>query len=281
MKKSIQIGYDDLFEQKCHFAADAGFRHIAVNYTTILGRNEDEWKAITEDIRRILDETGISCIQSHPHYYDLLLSSEIINDDMEFAIRQSIISSAALGAEYCVIHPRTATSFAYGSKKSFEDNRKWFTELLECAVKHGTKIAAENLPIFPSELKVMPFYSSNIDDLTDLVDSFNDENLVICWDTGHANMLEWDQATAIKHLGNRIKCTHIHNNYGYRDDHSTPDIGSIEWDKVMPAFASIGYDGPLTLETHCWYDDPDLRASFAKHNFACLEYLEKLAKKEN
>ena len=123
MKKSIQIPYNGLFEEKCHLAAAAGFRHIAVNYTEILGKNEDEWKAITEDIRRILDDTGISCVQSHPHYYNLLISSEIIDSDMEYAIRQSIISSGALGAEYCVIHPRSATNFFYGSKKSFEDNK--------------------------------------------------------------------------------------------------------------------------------------------------------------
>jgi len=219
-------------------------------------------------------------VQSHPHYYDLLISSEIIDEDMEFAIRQSIISSAALGAKYCVIHPRSAINFAYSNKKSFEDNKKWFSELIDTAVKHGTNIAAENLPIFPDARRLMPFYASNVDDLANLADSFGDGCLSVCWDFGHAHLLKWDQATAIKYLGNRIGCTHVHNNFGIRDDHSTPDIGSIPWESVMPALASTGYSGPLTLETHCWYDDSQLRASFARHNFACLEYLEKLAKAE-
>ena len=44
----------------------------------------------------------------------------------------------------------------------------------------------------------------------------------------------------------------------------------------MAALNEIGYSGPLTLETHCLYDDDLLLQAFAKYNFACLEYLERL-----
>ena len=60
------------------------------------------------------------------------------------------------------------------------------------------------------------------------------------------------------------------------DNHFPPDNGSIEWDKVMAAFSSVGYDGPLTLETHCKYPADDLLKNFARHNLVCLEYLERL-----
>ena len=58
MKKAIQIPYNDLFEYKCECAAKAGFDCIAVNYTEVLGKNESEWQAITENIARILEKTG-------------------------------------------------------------------------------------------------------------------------------------------------------------------------------------------------------------------------------
>ena len=275
MKKAIQIAYNGLFDLKCKIAAEVGFKSIAVNYTEILGKNEYEWNEITERIGEILAQNGLDCVQSHPHYYDLLISSEIMDDDMEFAMRQSIISSGRLGAEYCVFHPRSSISTAYRSSASFDDNKRWFDSLTECAAKHGTRVAAENLPIFPSQKKVSPFYSSSYEDLSELVDVFGGE-VGICWDFGHANLLMWDQAKAIEFLGERIKCTHVHNNYGWHDDHATPDNGNIEWERVMTSLASIGYSGPLTLETHCNYIDTSLLQSFASHNLACLDYLERL-----
>lgn len=278
MNKAIQIAYNSMFEDKCRYASEAGFKHIAVNYTEILGKSEAEWQRITEDIQRILEENDLRCVQTHPHYYDLLISSEIVDEDLEFCIRQSIISSGAIGAEYCVFHPRSSFNSAFRTSRSLEDNKKYFSEYFELALKHGTSIAAENLPIFPSQKKIMPFFSSVCEDLSTLVDSFNDDRVGICWDFGHANLLDYDQSEAIRFLGDRIRCTHVHNNFGWRDDHSTPDIGNIPWDKVMAAMKDIGYKGPLTLETHCWYPEGELLRSFAKHNYSCLLYLESLFK---
>ena len=55
---------------------------------------------IADGVNFILEKYGLKCVQSHPHYYSPLQSSELIDEDMEFAIRQSIISSAKIGAEY-------------------------------------------------------------------------------------------------------------------------------------------------------------------------------------
>ena len=118
------------------------------------------------------------------------------------------------------------------------------------------------------------------DTLARLCDSFRTDNVGICLDTGHARINKEDQSAVISFLGNRIKCTHIHNNWGMRDDHAPPLYGDIEWNRIMPAFAAIGYQGPLTLETHCWYDDEALLRSFAKHNYDSLVYLESLMNAE-
>ncbi len=275
MKKAIQIGYNDLFETKCKFASDGGFRYISVNFTEVLGKSEYEWEKIIEDIQRILDAEKLQCIQTHPYYYDLKLSSEISKDIYEFAIKQAIIAGGKLGAPWNALHPRSSVSSGFCASKSLEDNRRYFSEYLELAVKHGTGIAAENLPVFHDIVPAMPFYSSNYEDLSNLVDSFHDDHMAICWDTGHAHLMHFDQAAAIRTLGKRIQCTHIHNNFKYDDDHLPPDSGSIPWDLVIPALVSTGYDGALTLETHCCYSDLDLLRSFARHNYECLVFLEK------
>lgn len=278
MKKAIQIAYNDMFEAKCRYAKEAGFAHIAVNFTEVLDKTEYQWQTVTEDIQRILEENRLECVQSHPYYYDLLISSELEEDRYEFAIEQAIIASGKLGAAWCAQHPRTSLTTGRYVSASFSDNRKAFSRYLDCAVKHGTGIAVENLPTFRGVSPQIPFYSSNYEDLQNFVDSFASDKMAICWDTGHAHLMRFDQAQVIRELGKRIVCTHIHNNDRTIDSHFPPDNGTIDWEAVMSALHSVGYTGPLTLETHCKYQVEALLRNFARHNFVCLEYLESLMK---
>ena len=278
MEKAIQIAYDSFFEIKCELAKKAGFKSISVNFYNMLGKNENDWSKAVDDISRILDKNGIECIQIHPYYYDLLLSSEIEKPECEYAIEQAIIAGARLGSKWAAIHPRSSISSGFRTSVSLEDNKKMLSRYLECAIKHGTGIAAENLPIFAGIMPVMPFYSSNYEDLAVLVDSVNDSKCKICWDFGHANLMSFNHAEAIEFLGERIVCTHVHNNFGREDSHFPPECGNIKWNEVMPALAKTGYDGALTLETHCAYQEEDILESFAKYNFDCLRFIEKYAK---
>ncbi len=275
MQKSIQIAYDGSFEKKCKFAALAGFKHISVNFNDTIDRSAENWAKAPENIIRIMEDCGLECVQTHLPYYDLRLSAEILDDEMEDAMKNSIEVSGRIGAPWCVYHPRTAINDGYRASAALEINKRVISKYLEWATAANTGIALENLPIFPPIIPVMPFYASDYDDLCILHDSFDCKNISICWDTGHANMMDFNQADAIRYVGKRIKCTHIHNNFKRDDYHLTPDNGNIKWDEVMSAFKEIGYDGPLTLETHCLYVDDEMLKAFAKYNFACLEYLER------
>jgi len=278
MKKSIQLAFNEHFEKKCRFTSEAGFSYIAVNFTEFLDKTEDDWKRETENIGLILEKYNLACIQSHPYYYDLRISSELLEDKYEFAIKQAITASGKLGAEWCAIHPRSSVSTGFKTSQSLKDNQKVFYEYLELAHKYNTGIAAENLPIFGGINMIMHFYVHCYEDIANLVDSFNDERVGICWDTGHANMMCGSQADAIKFLGKRIKCTHIHNNDGAGDHHNPPDNGNIPWNDVMASFKEIGYDGPFTLETHCLFDEDELLKDFFVFNYKGLCCLERLYK---
>lgn len=276
MKKAIQIKYDETFENKCRYASEAGFKYISVNFYDMLGKKEKDWDVAIDHTLKVMEKNSLECVQTHPYYYDLTLSSEIDLDDCEFAIEQAVIASGKIGAKWCALHPRTSINSGYFAAKALEDNRRSFGRYLELAKKNNTGIAAENLPIFTGWAPSRPFYSSNYEDLYNLVCSFNDESMGICWDTGHANLMHFNQADAVKFLGDRIKITHIHNNYGSEDTHFPPDNGCIDWNAVMGAFKSFGYDGPLTLEVTCKYQTEEFLKNFAKHNYGCLVCLEKL-----
>lgn len=278
MKKAIQIPYDDLFETKCALIAKAGFAHISINFDdrAVHDFTEQDWKNAPAHILRTLEAHGLSCVQTHLPYYHLLISAEILDDTFENNILQSIEVSGKIGASWCVYHPRTAENAGYRRNAAFEINKKVIAGYIDHAIKHNTGIALENLPIFTGIRPATPFYSSDYGDLAELCDTFQSPAVAICWDFGHANLMRFKQEDAIRYLGKRIQCTHVHNNFGVEDDHLLPDHGTIPWDKVMPALKEVGFDSLLTLETHCRYYDEALWLSFAKHNLGCLEYLEKL-----
>ena len=275
MIKSIQIAYDDAFEKKCRFAAEAGFDTIAANFDASKNISDEQWQKAPEHINGILEKYRLKCVQSHLPYYDLRISAEELDDNMEKAMEWSIKTSGAIGVDWCVYHPRTAINDGYSSKKALEINYEVISKYLDWAVKSDTAIALENLPIFKGIIPIMPFYTANYFDLIDLTDSFKTDKIGICWDTGHANLMDFDQAKAIRNVGKRLKCTHIHNNFKDGDAHNPPETGNIDWKNVMAAFKDIGYDGPYTLEVHCRYqDDDELLRSFAKFCFDGLKYME-------
>lgn len=278
MIKAIQIAYNEFFQLKCELAAEAGFQGISVNFHDMPDRSDKAWAEAPDRIRGILDKTGLICVQTHLPYYPLRTSAEILEEDMEKAILESIRVSGQIGAPWCVYHPRSAVNAGFVRKESLQINQEVIGGYLEQAVKYGTGMALENLPIFHGVIPVMPFYTSDYSDLCELTDSFHSPQVGICWDTGHANLMHLDQAEAIRYVGKRIVCTHIHNNMGDADWHLTPDTGNIPWEQVMNALRGTCYEGPLTLEVHCHYHDEELLRSFAKHSCKCLEFLERVGK---
>lgn len=278
MRKSIQLDYDEFFEQNCASAAKAGFKEVSVIFAWFPDMSEADWDRETDKIGQILNKYGLWCSQSHPYFYDLRVSSEKIDEKHEFRMKQAVRASAKLGAEWCVFHPRTSITSGFSTKQAFEDNKRAISTYLEVAKKYGTGIAIENLSIFSEFVPMILTYSCVTEDLIELCDSFKDKSVGICWDTGHANLMPYDQADRIRMVGERIKCTHIHNNFGIRDTHLTPDQGNIPWEKVMHAFKEVGYNGPLTLETHCRYNEPKLLDNFIRYNYECLEFLDRLYK---
>ena len=250
MIKSIQIAYYELFELKCQLAAKAGFRHISVNFHDMVDFSDRAFDAAPDHIQAILEKTGLTAVQTHLPYYSLLISAEELYDDFERKLHRSIEVGSKIGAFWNVYHPRSAINADFSTAASFEINKRVISGYLETAAKFGGGVALENLPIF-GFMPIMPFYSFDYHDLCQLHDAFATDNVGICWDTGHANQMRFDQVRALRAVGHRLKNTHINDNhYGTRDEHLQPFMGTIDWFKVMAVLAEIGYDGDLAYETN-------------------------------
>lgn len=249
MRRSIYInGYNGFgpYENTLEMVKNAGFKSIALNLNADSCLKPD-FKDYIKSLREELDKNEMLCSQVHLPYYNLLKSSTIIEDDMEKAINNAVVATSILGAEWATFHPRTAISEGYDWKISFENNKEALKPLLETAKKCGVGIAVENIPIFP-DCPTHRFYTSDPDDLCELVDYFNCENVGVCWDAGHANLMSFDQPRVIKKVGSRIKITHLHSNYKEQDWHLLPLFGYIDYPKIMQALKETGYSGDFCLE---------------------------------
>ena len=273
LKYALQIQHDERFEYALKCAKNAGFRYIAMGFGSSKCFHNADWEKEILRIEKLLKENSLECIQTHLPYYDLTLSSEILDEAMDEAMLRCIEAGRMLGAYWNVYHARTAINENYSPRKSMELAKIAVAPLAGKAEKCKSGLAIENLPIWPGWAQAR-FFTADYEDLSELYDHFKSKYVSVCWDFGHANLLGNDQEKAITHVGSRIKCTHIHNNYGREDEHALPSQGNIKWDIVMKALKKTGYDGALTLEIN--YEDKPFLESFFRHALDCLSYLDNI-----
>jgi sugar phosphate isomerase/epimerase len=97
-------------------------------------------------------------------------------------------------------------------------------------------------------LEVMGNELSTPPDLIEILErNFEDADMGICMDVGHAHLLG-DTGEAIETASEYLVTTHIHDNRRQSDDHLVPFQGNINWAAVIMALEKIGYDGVLMYE---------------------------------
>lgn len=207
------------------------------------------WQERIEHARRLLDKYEMVCAQVHLPWYDIFASSEIYDEEIESEIKNSFKAMELLGAKWGALHAQSATNFGYDRQRALHDNTEKIKGYLEEAVKYDRGIAVENLAVFP-DCPQYKFFTAYPEELIELIDTVNSPLVQICWDFGHANLMEFDMSEALKKMGSRIKILHVHNNNKQTDFHVTPSIGTLKWDGVIDTLRETGFDGPMTLEVN-------------------------------
>lgn len=272
MKKAIQLQEQDAGIMM-EYAQKAGYEYIALGFGSSKIFHEENWETRIRELAVEMQKHNLKCVQTHLPYYDLRIDSGTADDASEEAIRRCIKATAALGAKWTAMHLRSAYDRNFSESKAFDDNCRYIEDYLTVAEKTGVGIALENLPVFPS-VPQWHFFSSHYEDICRIADKYGGHNIGICWDFGHAHLTGLDQAQALEYIGNRLKITHIHDNFNKDDNHIIPTIGTINWKEIMPSLKKIGYTGPLTLEIN--YKINPATESFTAFSYKAAEYLESL-----
>lgn len=222
--------------------------------------NED-YLAFARKLRKIGEDNGISCNQSHAPF-----PSDF--PGMEDYLFRSIECTAEAGGEICVIHPC--------NNLSAEKNAEMYQKLLPFAKTCGVKIATENMWNRAPDRSIVPAACSAPDDFCKHIDILGNDDLVACLDIGHAEMvgLNTSAVEMIHALGHRLQALHIHDNDFDHDSHQIPFSMKIDFEPVVKALKDIGYAGWFTLEADSYLKD------FAEENvFAGIQNLAQSARK--
>ena len=176
-------------------------------------------------------ELGIEILSSHiPYRYKYLEpDSETFEKCHKMAVR-SLKATEYIGAKWAVMHVTTVEGTVNYVKRLFA----------ESGVKN-VGIAIENMSNRP------------VSELIEAVDILVSEgyNVGICLDIGHCHQNKFfdnDISEVIKMMGHRIKVLHVHDNSRGPDVHKAPYMGTVPWERVMPALKEIGFEGALNLE---------------------------------
>lgn len=284
MRPSIQIREEEHFETILAYAAAAGFREISVSFGSCPILADEELERDTERIGGLLAKYQVSCTQIHLPCYHLLVDAAKKEEAIEKAIRQYLRAGAKLGAAWAAFHPRSAVNDGYDRRKSFRANREDLFGYLETAEKNGIGIAVENMPLYPYSSPDWRFFGGGYEELCELCDSIDSDKIGICWDYGHAHTAALDQCAALCAVGDRLKITHVHDNYRNGDHHQLPLLGTdpawrpVNWEAVMKTTAQIGYSGPLALEI--LYPPVPMLKSFVLCAYDAVNHLITLGKSE-
>lgn len=227
-------------EKTIDIFAEAGFDGIDFNSDLQEYYDDTHDKEFYKNLRKYAEDKGICFSQAHAPFASVFEDKEQTQKRF-FEIVKGMEHSAILGAEMIVVHASNHldVSNVENYEALFESDMNLYTKLIPYAEEFGIKIAIENIN---GAITRTPEW------LIKLYDELNNDVFCVCFDVGHGNVTGVDPAEAIRKIGSRIKCTHIHDNDGLGDQHTLPFSGTIDWDSVMKAFADISYNGDLSYE---------------------------------
>lgn len=220
----------------------------------------DNWKGRVQKIKETADKYGISFNQSHAPFtmnMNAYLAGGEGEKDVIFRISRAIEVAAAVGAKIVVVHPVQCMDYTnYDHREILEINKQFYSKLAPVAKKHNVKIAIENMwrnNIFNNN--IIRSVCSDAYELAAYVDACNEieDCFVACLDLGHCTLTGVDPAKAIRVLGSRLGCLHVHDNDFVKDTHSLPLLYNINYAPIMEALKEINYKGEFTLEADSYF----------------------------
>lgn len=156
-------------------------------------------------------------------------------------LRAGIRTTAEAGLDLLVGPFCSAVGFLPGRRRTDDEWKRCvdgLQQLGRTCDEYNVRLAVEPLNRFET------FFLNTAADAKRLCDEVAHAKIGILYDTFHANIEEKNQAAAIATVGSHV--FHVHT---CENDRGIPGSGPIDWPGVIGALKSIGYAGPLVIES--------------------------------
>jgi sugar phosphate isomerase/epimerase len=229
--------------------ADSGARHLVLTSDLICeGCRDSEYLFA---FHRRMREFGLDFVDSHAPWGTWSDPGMPVAERRELMLlkhRMAFQFCRRFGVRTMAFHTGNTRNSVFGARLTLEDYRRALIESLELllpeAERCGVVIALEN--------QWTPLNHS--DELLKIMESFHSPQLGLCFDSGHANLMEkgarfpgktcvppiwddlgvpvkWEERVAERFAPWMVDC-HLHDNGGIDDEHRFPGQGTIDWDRV-------------------------------------------------
>lgn len=238
MRSGITTEFDSniVFEIALPMIADAGFEAISlgwtpshIDYVSAKGQRK---------ILQLADKAGLLIESIHaPWKTELGVLDERWRKHEINSNIVAITAAGDMGIEFVIIHAGWGDADEHIKQARTDATLKSMNQLSECAVENNVKLAVENL-----QGKTSRELSERI------LQEFPEEHIGFCHDTGHEHC-SLDCFKALESMGNRLFCTHVHDDTGHsKDEHILPYEGTIDWDLYVSIMNKLDYSGSLLIE---------------------------------
>lgn len=213
----------------------------------------DQWESWIHEAAEKARALNLEFSQCHAYFYNFLAPglSEEKRQYHDMLQQRSFRCCQILGAHTCVLHPETVYGEVDYVKASFEANRRYYDGILNQTESMGLRIALENMCDYSIAPKRK--FGAYPNELVDFVSSFKSSRMGICWDFEHADIMEQNQADALRHIETHLFATHVSDTQSKTDPgkmHVLPMTGGIDWNEIMITLKEIGYEGDFCYEVH-------------------------------
>lgn len=196
--------------------------------------HRDDYIEWAKSLRALADACGVTIRHAHAQSYDALDHSE--------GIRRAFEICPILGVEMIVVHPinlNDDTEALEDPDEFFEKNVRAHEQLLKWADAYGVTLLTENLPWAVTKRPVM---------IEELLCRLDHPRMGWCFDTGHAALVSLDAEELF--AARAPLSLHIHDAFRgiWKDEHTLPGNGDIDFDAYFDALTKVGYAGDFVLE---------------------------------
>ncbi len=243
--------FDYPVEQCVDYALTHGLNHFEINLTP------DHSNILTFTDKRIAFLSYLA--KKHQFSYSFHMSSSLNLGHAIPYFRQKHVNNLAdcikigarLNLSHITFHLGNVvghTIMNYFRQQSLLNVVKSLKILVQMCKACNVTLAIENSAKMHrgSDLQLL---GDNIGELQTIFDLIESPWLGFCLDIGHANLNE-GAAEYIQQFGNRLKCVHFHDNYGFCDEHLEVGNGSVNWQEIIDMLAEINFRGPFISECY-------------------------------